>query len=170
MNTFDTIINRRSIRQYKDTPIPEEIIEKILTAAMYAPSAMNLQPWDFIVCNTKETLELCVKSVPHGGNILQQAKSAILVCGDNNIEQNKDYILQNCSAAIQNILLQAHEMGIGTCWIAVYPIEDVIKNIKENFNLPGYIIPVALVSMGYPAEEKEIEKRYKKEKIHCNNW
>jgi nitroreductase len=170
LNTFDVIINRRSIRQYKNKPVSHEETEKILKAAMYAPSAMNLQPWDFIVCNTRETLDLCIKSVPHGEAILQQAPLAIFVCGDNKTEQNTDYIIQNCSAAVQNILLQAYEMGIGTCWIAVYPMEEVIRKIKENFNLPDHIIPVALVSLGYPAEEIETENRFREEKIHYNRW
>jgi nitroreductase len=170
MNTFDAILNRRSIRQYKTTPVPDEYFEKLIKAAMYAPSAMNLQPWDFLIFNTPETIELCIQSVPHGENILKQSPSAILVCGDNNIEKNTDYIIQNCSAAVENILLQAYEMGLGTCWIAVYPLQDVISSLKKNFNLPGGIIPVALISIGFPAEEKTAEERYRKEKIHYNKW
>lgn len=170
MNTFDAIINRRSIRLYKNLPVPGEMFEKIIKAGMYAPSAMNLQPWDFIIFNTPESVAKCAEAVKHGETILKQTPAAILVCGDNKTEQNIDYVIQNCSAAIQNMLLQIHEMELGACWIAVYPLEDVITNLRNTFGIPGHIIPVALISIGYPAEEKSAEDRYRKEKIHFNKW
>jgi nitroreductase len=170
LNTNEAILSRRSIRLYKDSPVPEPYFKEIIKAGMYAPSAMNLQPWDFIVFNTPETIRKCVESVAHGENILKQSPAAILVCGDNNIEQNIDYIVQNCSAAVQNILLQIHEMGLGACWIAVYPLTDVIKNLRIAFGLPEHVIPVALISLGFPAEEKTAEERYNIEKIHFNQW
>jgi len=170
LNTFEAIITRRSIRLYKNKPVPDELFESILKAGMYAPSAMNLQPWEFMIFNNPETISRCNQAIPHGESILKQTPAAILVCGDNKTEQNTDYLVQNCSAAIQNILLQIHEIGLGACWIAVYPIADVIKNLREIFNIPDYIIPVALISIGYPSEEKTAEERYKREKIHYNKW
>jgi nitroreductase len=170
LNTFDAILTRRSIRLYKNTPVPEEHFEKIIKAGMYAPSAMNLQPWDFIIFNSKESIDKCVRAVKHGENILKEAPAAVLVCGDNKTEQNIDYIVQNCSAAVQNILLQIHDMGLGACWIAVYPLADVINNLRTEFGIPQHIIPVALISLGFPAEEKTAEDRYKEERIHLNKW
>ena len=170
MNTFDAILTRRSIRQYRNDPVPEEILKKIIKAGLYAPSAMNLQPWDFMIFNTAETITRCVAAVQHGETILKQSPAAILICGDQKIEQNIDYIVQNCSAATQNILLQIHEMGLGACWIAVYPLQDVISKLRESFEIPESIIPVSLVAVGYPAEEKTAEDRYKGQKIHINRW
>jgi nitroreductase len=170
LNTFDTILTRRSIRLYKETPVPEAYFEKIIKAGMYAPSAMNLQPWDFIIMNTAESMKKCVSAVTHGESILRISPAAILVCGDNKLEQNLDYIIQNCSAAVQNILLQIHDMGLGACWIAVYPLAEIIKNLRDAFAIPQHIIPVALISVGYPAEEKSAEERYKTERIHFNKW
>jgi nitroreductase len=170
LNTFEAILTRRSIRKYKDTPVPQESFDKILKAGMYAPSAMNLQPWDFLIFDTAESIQKCIASVTHGENILKQSPAAILVCGDNKTEQNVDYIIQNCSAAVQNMLLQIHEMGLGACWIAVYPLEEVIKNLRNTFSIPEHIIPVALISIGNPAEEVIAEERYKKDKIHFNKW
>jgi nitroreductase len=170
LNTFEAILTRRSIRKYKDTPIPQEFFEKIIRAGMYAPSAMNLQPWDYIIFNTPESIQQCTVSVTHGENILKQSPAAILVCGDNKTEPNVDYVIQNCSAAIQNMLLQIHEMGLGACWIAVYPLQEVILKLRSTFGIPDHILPVALISIGYPAEEVTAEERYKKEKIHFNKW
>jgi nitroreductase len=170
LNTFEAILTRRSIRTYKDTPVPDEYFEKIIRAAMYAPSAMNLQPWDYIIFNTPETISKLKTAVTHGESILNTAPAALLVCGDNKLESNVDYIVQNCSAAVQNILLQVHDSGLGACWIAVYPLNEIINNLRSTFGIPAHIIPIALISIGYAAEEKTAEERYKTEKIHLNKW
>ncbi|MFN3694793.1 MAG: nitroreductase family protein, partial [Ignavibacterium sp.] len=119
METFQTIINRRSIRKYKSSKIEEEKINLLLKAAMYAPSAMNLQPWHFIVINSEEVIQETVKSVPHA-EMIRQSGNAILVCGDASLEKNESWLIQNCSAATQNILLGAYDLGFGSCWIAVH--------------------------------------------------
>lgn len=163
------LINRRSIRKYKDQKISKEDLNSILKAAMYAPSAMNLQAWHFIVIDDKSTLIETVKSIPYA-EMLTQSAAAILVCGDSAIEKNESWILQNCSAAIQNILLSAHGLGIGSCWIAIHGMDDVYKSIINQFGLPENIIPVSLISLGYPEEKVTSEERFKKEKIHYNKW
>ncbi len=170
MNTMETLLTRRSIRKYISSKVEEDKLNEILRAAMYAPSAMNLQPWDFIIIDNKESLEKSIKAIPHGTDILKQAQAALLVCGDNQIEKNVDYIVQNCSAAIQNILLAAHELGLGACWIAIYPLQDVIESVKKNFELPEHIIPIAFVSLGYPDEKPEAGERFQRSKIHYNKW
>jgi nitroreductase len=170
MNTMDALLTRRSIRKYKSDKVEKDKIDKILRAAMYAPSAMNLQPWDFVVINTEEAMQKAIQAIPHGTDILKEAQAALLVCGDNKIEQNIDYIVQNCSAAIQNILLAAHEFGLGSCWIAIYPLQEVIESVKKKFELPEHIIPIALVSLGYSDENPEAGERFLSKKIHYNKW
>lgn len=169
METFQTIINRRSIRKYKFVKVEEEKINLLLKAAMYAPSAMNLQPWHFIVINSEEVIQETVKSVPHA-EMIKQSGNAILICADSSLEKNESWLIQNCSAATQNILLAAYDLGLGSCWIAVHGMNDIIKNLKTQFKLPDEIIPVALVALGYPDEEVKTEERFKEEKIHYNNW
>lgn len=169
METFQTIISRRSIRKYKSIKPDDEKINLLLKAAMYAPSAMNLQPWHFIVINSKEMIEWTVKSVPHA-EMINQSGCAILICGDSSIEKNESWLIQNCSAAIQNMLLAAYDSGLGTCWIAVHGMNDIVKNLKEQFKLPSEIIPVALIAVGYPDEEPKADERFKPEKIHFNKW
>ena len=169
MDVQEALLNRRSIRKYKDQKISKENIDKILKAAMYAPSAMNLQAWHFVVIDDKDILIETIKSIPYA-EMLKQSTAAILVCGDSLIEKNESWLLQNCSASIQNILLSAHGLGIGSCWIAIHGMDDVYKNVKAQFKLPENIIPIALISLGYPDEEVKAEERFKGYKIHSNNW
>jgi len=169
METFHTIINRRSIRKYKFKKIEDEKINLLLKAAMYAPSAMNLQPWHFVVINSERVLNETVKSIPHA-EMIKQSGNAILVCGDCSLEKNESWLIQNCSAAVQNILLTAYDMQLGSCWIAVHGMTDVVNNLVKQFNLPSNIIPIALIALGYPDEEVKAEDRFDKNKIHFNKW
>lgn len=169
MDIQEALLNRRSIRKYKDQKISKENINKILEAAMYAPSAMNLQSWQFIVIDDKKVLIEIIKSI-HYAEMLNQSAAAILVCGDSGIEKNESWLLQNCSAAVQNILLSAFGLGIGSCWIGIHGMPDIVKNIKHQFKLPENIIPVALISLGYPDETVTVDERFKTDKIHYNKW
>ncbi len=169
MDIQELLLNRRSIRKYKDQKINKDDMNNILQAAMYAPSAMNLQPWQFIVIDDKVVLTETIKSIPHA-EMLKQSAAAILVCGDKEIEKNENWLLQNCSAAVQNILLSAYGLGIGSCWIGIQGMDDIVKNIILQFKLPENIIPVALISLGYPDETVTAEERFKTEKIHYNKW
>jgi nitroreductase len=169
MEVQEALLRRRSIRKYKNQKISKENIDKILKAAMYAPSAMNLQAWHFIVIDDRDILIETIKSISYA-EMLKQSSAAILVCGDSSVEKNDSWLLQNCSASIQNILLSAYGLGIGSCWIAIHGMDDVYKNVKAQFKVPESIVPVALISLGYPDEEVKAEERYKEEKIHHNNW
>jgi nitroreductase len=169
MEVQEALLNRRSVRKYKDQSISKDDLNSILKAAMYAPSAMNLQAWQFIIIDQKEILTETVKSIPYA-EMLKQSAAAIIVCGDSEMEKNQSWLLQNCSAAIQNILLSAHGLGIGSCWIAIHGMDDVYKNIKSQFKLPENIVPVSLISLGYPDETVTAEERFKKDKIHYNKW
>jgi nitroreductase len=168
MDLYEAILNRRSIRKYSDREITQEAIDRLLKSAMYAPSAMNNQAWQFVVINEREKLDQIFKIISQ--EILLSTRVAILVCGDLNLEKNIDYIQQNCSAATQNLMLCAHGLGLGSCWIGVYPTKETISGLQKLFNLPEFVIPISLVSLGYPAENPVADERYKPEKVHFNNW
>lgn len=168
MDILNTIITRRSIRKFKKLPIPEEIIEKILTAAMYAPSARNTQAWDFIVINKRTLLDELSDIHPYA-KMLKQAPLAILVCGDKNLEENDAYLSINCSAATQNILLATHSFGLGSVWLGVYPREERIKPIKSLLKLTEKCLPISLIAIGWPDEKILQPERFVKEKIHYND-
>jgi nitroreductase len=91
-----------------------------------------------------------------------------LVCGNPGEQKHEGYWVQDCSAATQNILLAAHGLGLGAVWLGVYPVEDRVDEIKRILNLPEHLVPLSLVSIGYPAEEKPPSERYNEEKISHN--
>lgn len=169
MDLFTAILERRSIRKYTDKKMPPHYINDLLKAAMYAPSAMNYQSWQFIVINDREKLDNILKVIPHA-EMLKSSQAAILVCGDLNLDKNIDYLQQNCSAATQNLMLAAYGLGLGSCWIGVYPVKEIISGLQKMFNLPETVIPISLVSLGYPAEQPVADERFKMEKVHFNQW
>lgn len=169
MEITEALLTRRSIRKYKNRQIETDKLDIILKSAMYAPSAMNLQAWHFIVIDDSHILNETIKSIPHA-ELLKQTPAAILVCGDMNIEKNESWMIQNCSAAIENILLAAHGLGIGSCWIAIHGIAEVVENVSKQFKLPKNVVPVSLITLGYPDETVTAEERFNKEKVHYNRW
>lgn len=169
MNTIDAIINRRSIRKFINEKIEDEIIIKIINAAMYAPSARNYQPWFFIVIDERHILNAICAFHPYA-QMLKDAPLAILVCGDTKIEPSKEYIALNCAAATQNILLSSFELGLGSVWIAIYPREARINETKRILNLPAEILPISLIAIGKPGENKSTPQRFKGNRIYRNKW
>jgi nitroreductase len=169
MNTLEAIKTRRSIRKYQDRKIEPEKIQQILEAAMQAPSARNKQPWQFIVVDDKDVLKKLSIAHPYA-KMLTGASHAILVCGDKTLEKEESYLLQNCCAATQNMLLAIHELGLGAVWLGVQPREERINAINELLNIPEHIFPVALLSLGYPDEVVEPVDRFIPVRVHWNKW
>jgi nitroreductase len=169
MDTLKAILSRRSIRKYSGRNIPEEYYEIILKAAMHAPSARNRQPWHFIVISDRITLNKLADSSP-SWKMLSHADKAIVVCGDQETEDAESFLVQDCSAATQNILLAAHELGLGAVWLGVHPREDRVEEIRKAFNLPARITPVSMISIGYPDEERNTENRFIAERVHLDRW
>lgn len=166
---METILNRRSIRKYKDIKISDEIVEELLRAAMQAPSAGNQQPWEFIVIRDKNIMKKITEFHPYS-QMLLNTDVAIAVCGDKTKEKFKDYWVQDCSAATENILLAVEDKGLGAVWLGVYPIEDRVKEIKKLLNLPESVIPLSIIPIGYPAEERKAVSRFNVERIHYDKW
>lgn len=164
MDTLKAIKSRRSIRQYSKKPVPGDLLIRLVEAAMQAPSARNKQPWHFIICTERKILDALAEAHPYG-KMLSQATAAILVCGDRELEEMDLYLLQNGSAATQNILLAAHELGLGAVWLGLQPREKRVAAVKQVLNVPGHIYPVSLISIGYPAEHKEPVNRFDARKL-----
>ena len=166
----DILFERRSIRKYQENkPVSDEKLKHILEAAMCAPSARNYQPWHFIITHTRQTIDTLAEVHPYG-KMLKAATMAILICGDSDLEKTESYILQDCAAATQNLLLAAHGVGLGGVWLGVHPREERMDAMKKVFDLPENIIPVALISLGYPAEEKPRNDNYNQERVHIDKW
>lgn len=169
MDAFENILTRRSIRKYKKKPISKGIVQDLLKAACSAPSAGNQQPWHFIIIDDRNILNV-IHTFHPSGKMLIDADKAILICGDTYLEKFKGYWMIDCAAAAENMLLAAHAVGLGACWLGIYPREARMTGMKKLVHLPTHIIPFALISLGYPAEEKPPEERLSDSRIHYNKW
>jgi nitroreductase len=169
METLQAIETRRSIRKFLDKPVSEKMIKELLKAAMFAPSAGNEQPWQFIILDDRLLLD-AVPRICATASMCRQAPAAIMVCGDSSLEKYPDFWVQDCSAAAENILLAAHALGLGAVWTGIYPLKDRITAFKKHLELPEEITPFALIALGYPDETPAAPRRYREDRVHHNSW
>lgn len=168
---LDFIFTRRSVRKYRDQEVPEEVIADLLAAGMAAPSAVARDPWHFLVVQERQTLARIIELHPHA-RMLRQAPLAFIVCGDLNLAHGQElsYLLQDLSAAVENILLAANALGLGGCWLGIHPRAERVAGIRQLFGLPENIIPMSGIALGYPAEQPEPRTRFKPERVHRERW
>jgi nitroreductase len=169
MDTLQAIHTRRSIRTYLDQPVPKELVQKLLAAAMQAPSARNQQPWHFVVIDERKILAEIASQLPNAA-MAADAPLAILVCADLTLETSEGYWVVDCSAAVENMLLAAHALGLGAVWCGVYPREPRMEGLRRLINLPENIMPHSLVVVGYPGEQVPPDDRYRPERVRRNRW
>ena len=170
MELYEGLITRRSVRKYTGEKISEEDINTIINAGMYAPSARNTRPWHFIVIDDKSAFEKIMAFHPAAA-MLSQASHAIAVCGDEELQNGPGYYVMDCSAALENMLLAAHALGVGAVWVGIHPKPDRIEALSALLELPAHVKPVALISLGVPSENEEsVCQRYEPEKIRYNRW
>jgi nitroreductase len=165
---IDNIMTRTSIRKYTNETVSKADVEKMLRAGMAAPTAVNKQPWHFVVVTDRAKL----KELSGGrGKMLEQCALAIVVCG--NMEKAltgkaQEYWVQDCSAATENILLAAHALGLGAVWTGCYPIEERVANVSKALKLPETIIPLCTIVIGHPAEQPTPKDKWKPENVSYN--
>lgn len=169
METLQAIKTRRSIRKFLDKPVPSDIVREILEAAMFAPSAGNEQPWQFIVFDDRKFLDE-VPRICATASMCRQAPLAILVCADSSLEKYPGFWVEDCSAATENLLLAAHALGLGAVWTGIYPLKDRVEAFRRRLSLPEEITPFALVALGYPNEAPAAPRRYREERVHYSEW
>ena len=169
MDTLDCLMTRRSIRSYTDQPVSDEQVNVLLRAALQAPSALDERPWQLIVVRDK-ALFTALDNPDSDQSMLRECGVAILVCGDTQREKIPGFWVQDCSCAAQNILLAAHAQGLGAVWLAMYSLENNIRILREHLGLPAHIEPLALITLGHPAEELGFEDRYEADLIHVGRW
>lgn len=166
---MESIFNRTSVRKYKKQTLKKSEIDLILKAAFSAPSAANRQPWQFIVIENKDTLKDLSTMTPYA-SFLKDAAMGIVVCADKNLNDNLDYCQQDLAAATENMLIEAKSLGIGSCWLGVYPNEDRYLAINQYFKLPKGIVPMWMISFGYPDQEEIVKDKLDGEKIHYEKY
>jgi len=169
MDAMKAILSRRSIRKYTNEQVSDSVMKEILEAAMSAPSAGNEQPWQFVVINDREILDAIPQIHPYSQPI-KTAPVAIVVCGDLKLEIHKDFWMQDCSAAIENVLIAVQAKGLGAVWLGVYPIKERVEGMQKLLKLPEHVIPLAVIPIGYPAEDKPPTDRFDSSRIHHNKW
>lgn len=169
MDALQAIHTRRSVRKYQDQPVPQEFVQKLLAAAMQAPSARNQQPWQFVVIDDRAMLAEIPEFMPNAA-MAAEAPMAILICGDLGLEKSAGYWVVDCAASAQNMLLAAHALGLGAVWCGVYPREPRMEGLRRLVGLPENVIAHSLVVLGYPAERVPPQDRYRPERVRRNRW
>ncbi len=169
VDAIDTIYKRRSIRYYLDKIVEKDTIITLLKAATAAPTAANCQPWEFIVIDDAEKLSTLKEKLIFAR---YNAPAAIVVCGNMKLTKGlpQDMWVQDCSAAIENILIAATSIGLGSVWIGVYPQKSNVDQLKNILNIPEYVTPLGLVYVGYPAEEKEARTRFDEKRVYWQEY
>jgi nitroreductase len=167
---LETIFKRRSIRQFTSQPVSRELLIQLLEAAMAAPSAVNRHPWEFIVVSEHDRLKALKEKLPYAK---YNAPAAILVCGNLAEAQtgpDGSFWVQDCSAATENLLIAAAGLGLGTVWTAVYPNESLIHEVCRQLAIPAGVLPLNLILVGYPAEEKPARTQYDEKRVHWETY
>ena len=162
-SAIDVIRSRRSIRAYTQKPVARETIEEIIDCARMAPTAMNEQPWDFVVVTDKSALASIPPMLGHA-EFIANAAFAVLV-----LAKNTMYCVEDCCAATQNLLLAAEAHSIGSCWVAGTQ-QAYSPGVAAAFGAPPDRQLVAIVSFGYPAESPQIEKKPIQEVLHWERF
>jgi len=166
---MNAIYKRRSIRKYTSKEVPDEKLLEFVKAGMNAPSAGNQQPWRFVIVTERSILDKIPGVHPYA-EMLKQAPAAILVCGDLGLDTHKGYWVQDCSACTENILLEIADQGFGGVWLGVYPREDRVDGLRKLLNIPENVVPLSLIAVGYPAEDKPPKNEFDKSRIRYNSW
>ncbi|MHB1005958.1 MAG: nitroreductase family protein [Chloroflexota bacterium] len=163
---LDAIKKRRSIRQYTAEPITDEQIRTLLAAAMQAPSANNSRPWEFVVVRDPALREELAKTHRWSG-MVARAAAVFVVLGD---EDRSDHWVEDTSAATQNLLVQATEMGLGTVWVAIYPHREAEQHVRHALGIPVSLRVLCLIPIGYPAAPRPAEDRYEERRVHFDRY
>lgn len=166
---MNSIFTRRSIRTYEDKKVEDEKIEKLLRAAMQAPSAHNQQPWEFVVVKDRELL-IKLSEINKYAKMIGKASCAIIAVANTDRIIMEEYWQQDMAASVQNILLEAVELDLGAVWTGVAPRELIVDNVNEILHFPKNIIPFAVIAIGYSQKQNVYKDRYDESRVHYEKW
>jgi len=169
---LNVIYTRLSVRKFTGEKVKKEDLMAMLKAGMSAPSAVNVQPWAFVVVTDRVTLDKLCEALPYA-KMLDRAGAAIIVCGvpDKDDTYAKKYWVMDCSLASGNILLASHALGYGAVWTAAYAEKERMGSVRRILSIPENIIPLNVIPIGVQANKDEKPKdKFKEENIHWENW
>lgn len=171
MDALDCIMTRVSVREFTDRQVPDSVVESLLKAGMAAPTAMNKQPWQFMVVTDRSTREAIAQTDKYIR--AKEAPLVIVACGDLAKEDDsatRDFWIQDVSAATENILLAAHAQGLGAVWCGIHPIEERVNAISRILGLPKDIVPLSAVCIGYPAHDHQPKDKWNPQAVHRDKY
>ncbi|MBO4263117.1 MAG: nitroreductase family protein [Bacteroidales bacterium] len=175
------IMNRKSVRSFTGARLTAEQQETLLRAAMAAPTAMNVQPWQFIVLDDADVIA-DVFSEDRQADMFAAAGAVFIICGETTfpgrppgmdvepVARPNEFWFEDCAAATENLLLAAEALGLGAVWTACYPIAGRIEMLREKLAIPAGVVPFSVVPVGVPAGDNRPKDKWKPEKIHRNRW
>jgi nitroreductase len=171
-DALSVIHSRKSVRHYTGEPVSKDDLTALLKAGMAAPTARNQQPWAFVVVTDDDTLLKLAKGLPYTKMIVR-SRACIVVCGDmsktlSGVE--RDFWVQDCSAASENILLAAESLGLGAVWSGMYPLQERMDHVRAVLGLPDTIIPLNVIAIGYPAGVEKPQDKFDSKNIHWQKW
>ncbi len=170
-DAITVIHSRKSVRNFTGEEVTAEQLEILLKAAMCAPTAVNMQPWAFVVVTGRSKLDSLAEGLPFA-KMLYKAGAAIIVCAitDKAFDKKTEFAIIDCSLASENILLSAEAIGLGALWTAAYPYDDRMDHVRKVLNIPEDIIPLNVIPIGHPTGEDKPKDKYKPENIHWEKW
>jgi nitroreductase len=170
-DAITVIHSRKSVRNFTGQTVSRALLDKIVRAGMAAPSAVNRQPWSFVVVTDRKMLDMLNDELPYA-KMLGKAGAAIIVCAipDKAYDGSKEFAIIDSTLAGENILLAAEALGLGAVWTAVYPDDDRMNIVRKVLGIPGNIIPLNVIPIGYPVGTDKPKNKYKPENVHWEKW
>jgi nitroreductase len=170
-DAISVIHSRKSVRNFTGQEVKRDLLDKIVRAGMAAPSAVNMQPWSFVIVTNRQTLDRLNDGLPYA-KMLGKAGAAIIVCAipEKAYEGSAELAVIDSSLAGENILLAVEALGLGAVWTAAYPYEDRMNVVRKVLGIPGNIIPLNVIPIGYPAGTEKPKNKYKPANVHWEKW
>jgi nitroreductase len=170
-DTFTVIHSRKSVRSFTGEIVSKDVLNNIVRAGMAAPTAVNKQPWSFVIVTDRKTLDMLKDGLPYA-KMLSKAGAAIIVCAipDKAYEKSTELAIIDSTCASENILLATEASGLGAVWTAAYPYKDRMDVVRKTLNIPENIIPLNVIPIGHPTGEEKPKDKFKTENIHWEKW
>lgn len=169
MDAIEALLTRRSIRRFVREPVPAATVDTLLAVLFSSPSAADARPWHFVVIDRPALLDALADAMPKC-DMLREAPAAMLVCADPGLGKIPGFWPQDCAAAVENLLVAVHALGLGGVWIGLHPVADRETAVRRILHVPDDKVPFALVPFGPPAERLPREERRDAAKVHTNGW
>jgi len=170
-DAMTVIHNRKSVRNFTGQIVDKKMLEKLVRAGMAAPTAVNMQPWAFVIVTDRAAMDALASVLPYA-KMLDKAGAAIVVCAipAKAYGGSKEFAVIDGTCASENILLAAEALGLGALWTAAYPDEERMGAVRKTLGIPEDIIPLNVIPVGYPTGVDKPKDKYKPENVKWERW